>query len=212
MSRVRALPRKAGNPSGMWSWLLALEVVSPIVVLLLQRWRRRPFPTEHVVTLPALLAPLALLCPWAAVPDHLGVGFGGPRLFIHWLTKYPNAGPINAEVLAGILCVLGAAVAPLALGIYRLAGGARRSVALSLALATLVAYVPVLLRLDVDLVRFGLLGAPSLVGPVESHEALGGPLVRGLAALASVVVALRAARPAGARKAEPSRVPAAPLA
>jgi len=108
---------------------------------------------------PALLAPLALLFPWAAVVGHLGTELGGPEFFHQWLTKHPDLGPVNCEVLLGILCLLGASLAPTVLAIYRLMGGHRRVVVLLLSAATVLAYLPVLIRLDLLLWVIGLLDA-----------------------------------------------------
>lgn len=176
--------------------LLGSEILLPLGFLAACRLRGRPFSANFILAPPALLAPLALLFPWAAVPDNLGVGFGGPGFFWDWLTKYPNMGPINYEVLLGILCVTGASLLPAALAAYRLSGGRRRLAERALTAAALVVYVPVLIRLDKDLWLVGLLGAPTLLGRVAAPEAACGPLVRLLAVLATIAMAARAGRQA----------------
>ncbi len=172
----------------MSTWLIGLELLLPLTVVVLHRLGAKRVSAELVLSCPGLLAPLALLYPWTAAPGHLGMELGGPELFRHWLTKYPNLGPVNFQVLLGILCILGASVAPAILAIHRLMGGHRRVLVLLLAAATVVAYVPVLIRLDVMLLLVGVLGAP------PQPEAAGGPLVRGLAAVATVILAARAIR------------------
>jgi hypothetical protein len=149
---------------------------------------------ERALALAPLLAPFALLFPWAAVPTRLGVGLAGPRFFLHWLTKYPNAGPIHVEVLLGVLCLAAVAVLPAAAASYRLAGGRRARVAIALAAMAVVAYVPVLVRLDVDLATVGLFGAHTLLGRVSAYEAVGGPLLRALAVVSTVGLAIHAGR------------------
>lgn len=34
------------------------------------------------------------------------LGDGGFRFFMHWLTKYPNFGPINYKVALGMVCIV----------------------------------------------------------------------------------------------------------
>lgn len=101
---------------------------------------------------PALLAPASLLFPWAVVPGHLGLGLAGARYFVHWLTKYPSLGPINWQVGAGIVCVLGCAWLPVVFAAYVLRARAPSTVRVTaLAVACVAVYVPVLLRLDLGL-------------------------------------------------------------
>ncbi|MEJ7729260.1 MAG: hypothetical protein WKG00_08595 [Polyangiaceae bacterium] len=157
---------------------------------------------ERLLALAPLLAPFALLFPWAAVPTRLGVGLAGPRFFVHWLTKYPSVGPVNAEVLLGILCLAAAAVLPAAAASYRLAGGRRAAVAIALAAAAVIAYLPVLVRLDVDLVMVGLLGADTLLGRTSAYEAACGPLLRALAVASTLALTIHAVR-AGRRPPAP---------
>lgn len=116
----------------MLTRLVSWEVLLPLTVVLFQCLQRKSFSHDLILTFPAMLAPLALIYPWAAIPGHMGVAFGRPRFFLHWLTKYPNLGPINYEVLLGILRILAASFVPAAFAIYRLAAGARRWVLIAL--------------------------------------------------------------------------------
>jgi hypothetical protein len=152
----------------------------------------RPTLVERLLTVAPLLAPFTLLFPWAAVPSKFGVGLAGPRYFLHWLTKYPTVGPVNAEVLLGMLCLVAVAVLPAAAASYWLAGGRRAAVTVALAACTVVAYVPVLVRLDVDLAMVGLFGAYTFAGPASAWHAGCGALLRGLAVASTVVLAVRA--------------------
>jgi hypothetical protein len=153
----------------------------------------RPNLVERLLTVAPLLAPFALLFPWAVVPGKLGVGLAGPRFFLHWVTKYPTLGPVNAEVLMGMLCLVAVAVLPAAAASYWLAGGRRTAVTLVLAACTVVAYVPVLVRLDVDLAMVGIFGAYTFAGPVSAWQAGCGALLRGLAVASTVMLAVYAA-------------------
>jgi hypothetical protein len=112
----------------------------------------RPRRWDEAVLAPCVLAPLAVIVPWAAVPTHLGPGLGGFSTFLAWLTRYPTMGPVNHEVLLGLFAVLGSCAMPAFLAVY--ASQARQPrfpVVATLALLHLLAYVPVLLRLDVEL-------------------------------------------------------------
>src|SRR3712207_1528853 len=83
--------------------LTLLLYLTPLVLLERSRHRKR-IPDRELqhwaVLSPCLLAPLATVYPWAVVPSRVpGIAYGGPRFFLHWLTKYPSLGPINHEVL-----------------------------------------------------------------------------------------------------------------
>jgi hypothetical protein len=95
------------------------------------------------------MAPLGVIPSWVVAPSHFGMTSGSLGFFLGWLTRYPNLGPINSEVLLGILCVLGSGAIPAAFGLYCLTKRDRSWVVLGLFMASqLVAYVPVLVRLD----------------------------------------------------------------
>lgn len=115
---------------------------------------------------PCALAPTACAAPW--VPS--GWGFDGWQYFLHWLTKYPNAGPINIQVLLGILCVLGVLFAPLGFGLYGLLVRQPRVKHLSvLALLYLVPQLAVFIQLDVHLWMASLIDEIvfiALLGPI----------------------------------------------
>jgi len=154
----------------------------------LQRVRGRPVTVDALLTCPALLAPAALLFPWVATGGHLGIELGGFGSFLAWSTKYPNLGPVNVQVLAGALCVVLASALPALLAIYRIGRESRTLVVGLLASTAVVAYVPVLIRLDLTLFVLGVFD------PLVEFEAAVGPLVRALAVAATVAMALRVAR------------------
>lgn len=143
-------------------------------LLVLSRGRLDPAERRRVLASPALLSPLSLLFPWAAAPGHLGLAVGGPSFFRTWLTKYPSLGPVNGEVLAGILCLLGAAFLPCLFAHLWLRCAQRRWL-LAVAALGLLCWVPVAVRLDVALTFTGFLAAES--------GAWAGPLLRAAATI-----------------------------
>ncbi len=95
-------------------------------------------------------APLALLFPWAVAAGPVPGAYAGMPYFLGWLTRYPNFGPVNIEVLAGTAAMLATGFLPAAVALLLLMAAPRRVVLGTLALV-MVAYVPVLLRLDIEL-------------------------------------------------------------
>ena len=144
------------------------------------------------VAIPALVAPLSVCFPWTAVPSKIGITFGEFGFFLHWLTKYPTVGPVNHEVLLGILCVLGCGFMPWLSAVLRRHGNSGRAAHLVLAGLALIPYVPVLIRLDANLFLAGTYSAATAGAPI--WVALG-PVLR-LAAILSIIGMLRH-RPAG---------------
>ena len=144
--------------------------------------------------LPGLLAPLALLFPWAAVPSNLGVALASWAYFRAWLTKYPTVAGVNHEVFLGVSCLVVLASVPLLVSVYRLKGGHNLWHLGAATLGVLLAYAPVLLRLDATLVLVGVFGAPTIasVDPSPAYEALGGPLLRLAAVIGTVALTVRA--------------------
>lgn len=130
-------------------------------------------------------APLALLYPWAVAPGVPPGAFVELPYFLGWLTRYPNLGPVNIEVLAGIGALLATAYLPVVVGAAVLLQAPRRSVQ-GVAILALVAYVPVLTRLDIEL---GLVAGRLL----DEYDILPfpiyGPMMRGAAVLAALILA-----------------------
>ncbi len=115
---------------------------------------------------PCCLAPLAILGAWTVAP---GPGYGGFGYFLHWLTKYPNFGPINIEVLIGILCVLLSSLLPAAFASYAITQRPRRLLVLALVALELACLVAVIINLDFAMLFWGftVIRSPTLfVGPV----------------------------------------------
>jgi hypothetical protein len=100
---------------------------------------------------PCLIATLSVLYPWTVAPGKGFPAVGGFSYFIGWLTKYPNWGPINYEVLLGILCMLGASSIPVAFALYHVqARPPRAGVLGTILLLDLVAFIPLVIYLDFD--------------------------------------------------------------
>jgi hypothetical protein len=122
--------------------------VLPLAFVAALIWARRPERAEvrPLVALgPCLLAPLAIIAPWAVVPSRLGPAHAGLRFFVAGLSQ----GPVHVEILLGLCGVLLSAALPAAFAAHALAAREPSARALRLlALGQLVAYVPVLLRLD----------------------------------------------------------------
>ncbi len=133
--------------------------------------RRRRLRREAFLT-PCAFAPLAVLAPWVVAPSAFGPSYGSFPFFVAWLTRYPTFGPVNHEVLLGIGAVLGACAMPSVLAVYATTRRSLRPhVVATLALLQLVAYVPVFVRLDQDLLAYAVIvargGTTTLLGPVS---------------------------------------------
>jgi hypothetical protein len=178
-----------GPESSGWWWRVAALlclVALPVALALTARGRGASTLAARLVAAPALLAPLAVCFPWTVAPDHLGLGFGEFGFFLHWLTKYPSQGPINVEVLLGILCVLGCAFLPwltAALALSHRGSRITRAVLLGLAL---IPYVPVLIRLDLLLFAAGIVMKSTSFQPVPPIWAAFGAMLR-LTAILSMI-------------------------
>lgn len=177
----------AGLPLGA-PWLALAALLAPPGVAVVARLDRRPGLQGLALVVPCFTAPLAALYGWAVVPPRIpGIGVAGPDYFVHWLTRYPNLGPVNGEVLAGILCILGASAIPVAYGFYRLYVGRPRRLVLGLLLGfQLLAFVPVLMFLDQQLLLLAWYGMPQMDRPIYLAW---GPLLR-CAALGVMIVGL----------------------
>lgn len=109
---------------------------------------RRDF-LELSVLVPCFCAPLAVSGLWTLAPAAMGIGIGGYEYFLHWITKYPNFGPVNLAVLLGFLCVLGLFFLPFLFSLYAVTARKPRLLHLFIFfVADLVLYVAVFIRLD----------------------------------------------------------------
>lgn len=167
---------------------------------------------REALLVPCVLAPLAVLSPWVIAPSHLGPSYASLPFFLAWLDRYPTMGPVNHEVLLGIGAVLGACALPALLAAHvAIARRPAPRVVIPLALLQLVAYLPVLVRLDAEILAYAAMiareGPIAFLGPIEGpwwQDALhalmvgAGALLRALATLAMlamVPLSLRAEEP-----------------
>jgi len=104
--------------------------------------------------LPCAAAPAALLYPWGATPGPPLGGFGELPYFLSWLFRYPNLGPFNYEVLAGIAAMLAAGFLPALVAVLAQMRAPRPALR-TVAVLALIAYLPVLIRLDLVLTVVG---------------------------------------------------------
>ena len=196
---------RTGMLSGPYlvSAALAFVLVSGLRAALMRdpEPRRRAF-TETLL-IPCVLAPLAVVFPWFVAPSHFGGALVDLPYFLDWLTRYPNLGPIHYEVALGIGALLGASAMPAFFAAHasRVPRVGPRT-ALAFLLLQLIAYVPVLLHLDLGALAVASITA--IDGPLsllaserEGSIELGlviasGPLLRLAATAAMLAMAIRA--------------------
>lgn len=174
-----------------WMALLLLGAIAGLLGL--RPGRLGPTLRRRVLASPLFVAPLALLFPWYAGPDNMGIGIGGPGFFRGWLTRHPNLGPVNYEVLCGVLCLLGAAYLPCLFALLWLRRE-RSGWLLTVAGLGLLCWAPVAYRLDLLLLMGWL-------SPLTLGSLWAGPLLRATAAILMMGLAygaLRQPRRAGA--------------
>jgi hypothetical protein len=131
---------------------------------------------------PCVLAPLAVTYAWTLAPAPLGIGIGGYRFFLHWLTKYPNLGCINQEVFLGIGCVILCSFLPAPFAACAVARPPKRTAAIGILIAEYLTYGAVLVVLDGPTVQGVLLDGLGL-RPWLVVYLVSGPLLRAAAAV-----------------------------
>lgn len=104
--------------------------------------------------LPCAAAPAALLYPWVATHGPPAGGFAELPYFLSWLFRYPNLGPFNYQVLAGIAAMLAAGFLPALVAVLAQVRAPRRALR-TVAVLAMIAYLPVLIRLDLVLTVVG---------------------------------------------------------
>ena len=178
------------TPDWVLLLVLGLELLFPFAALWAMAGIARGKSSIPIAALlPCFLAPTSVLGPW-----HAGLGLGGFEFFLVWLTKYPDQGPVNLEVLLGILCVLGAGAMPVVFGLYGGLSSRPKGWVLGLIfLCGLIPYIPVVVVLDPTLVQYGVAGvlswwiqSLSMVEPI----ALFSPLVRNAAQFSMLFILL----------------------
>jgi hypothetical protein len=144
--------------------------------------------SNAALLLPCALTPVAALGPWTVAPSHLGVAPAHFPFFVSWLSRYPNFGPINLEVLLGTGAMLGACAMPTFFTWYSLSSASSEQKRWLIFALHLVAYVPVLFELDFSLVIFAL---ATLQSDAANILFLSAPLQRMVSTIAMFVLALR---------------------
>lgn len=115
-------------------------------------------------------APLAVIPPWALTSGKIWIGYGGFGYFLSWLTKYPNLGPVNYEVLLGILCMLGACFLPWLFAILAVGNWLTVRRAWVLLALQLIAFVPWLIEIDAGILIYVPLRLLMLFGPEPAEN------------------------------------------
>ena len=179
-------------PPALVGGLFGLVLLTPLLLWMWSRRSPRPRYVQHLAVLsPCFFAPLAVLHTWALIPGPGGLGYASLPTFLHWLTKYPNLGPINSDVLLGILCVLGSSAVPVAFGLLALRPQVHKLALLPVALAWTLPYGALFVHLDGMMWWIGLSGVPTMTGTFRDPSLLFGPILRTLPLLSMGAVMLR---------------------
>lgn len=126
------------------------------------------------------LAPFALWYPWVITGGSTDPGYGGVLHFMTWLTKNPNFGSVNLQVLIGIVCMIAITVLPPVYAFHALSDKPHMGRLLVIYSICLIAFMPVLVRLDLMLWVTGFSDSTPQSGESESLYGLDyvyGPLL-----------------------------------
>ncbi|WP_455212060.1 hypothetical protein [Kaarinaea lacus] len=126
------------------------------------------------------LAPFALWYPWVITGGSTDPGYGGILHFMEWLTKNPNVGPVNIQVLIGVICMITITALPPVYAFHALSEKPVMGRLLVLYSICLIAFTPVFIRLDLMLWITGFSDAPQQTGDNEGLYGLDlvyGPLL-----------------------------------
>lgn len=163
--------------------IVDLAILLPISLILAAKIiDKTDQPLELMALLsPCFMAPLSVLHIWALVPGNLGIGEGGFEFFLGWLVKYPNFGPVNLDILLGILAVLGTGVMPVIFGLYFWYTKKRSDLLLRLlSILFLIPFFAVFFVLDLGLWYVGLNEMWEVFDSATDHMILYGPIMRSL--------------------------------
>jgi len=104
---------------------------------------------HSIVTALLFLSPLSLSMIWVFVPGGMTGGFAGYEFFIESVSRYPNWGSVNLEVVLGLVCIVMSAFLPTVFALSFLFKCAYRQQFLAaILLLYLVIYIPVFMKLD----------------------------------------------------------------
>ncbi len=181
---------------------LGLVASLRLLVLAMRDPERAPRLRREAILVPCVLAPLAVVSPWVIAPSHFGPAYGNVSFFLAWVDRYPTVLGVNHEVVLGIGALLGACALPAALAFHvGTAARPRPWIVAFLAALQLVAYLPVLSHLDLEILgyasRVAEEGAWTIAGPIRGSwwqnlcAGLGvgaGALLRALATLSMLAL------------------------
>jgi hypothetical protein len=138
---------------------------------------RRDLSTDFWLYL-CFLAPFALWYPWVVTHGSGHADYGGVLYFMQWLTKHPNVGPVNIQILIGMVCMIAITVLPAVYAFHALSDKPRMGTLLVLYSVCLLAFVPVFIRLDLMLWVSGFSGnLPQTGDDINGLELTYGPLM-----------------------------------
>lgn len=132
----------------------------PVVWLILKYGLRSNQPSREFWLYMCFLSPFAVIYPWVITSGTPSAGYGGFLYFIEWLTKHPNLGPINIQVLIGTVCVIGIALLPAIYAYQALAEKPELGKLIFYLSLFLLFFAPVFIRLDLMLWLSGWSGEP----------------------------------------------------
>jgi hypothetical protein len=163
-----------------WFDLAPLALVVASIIWLYRKFvLRRDLSNDFWLYL-CFLAPFALWYPWVITSGSTDPGYGGFLYFMEWLTKNPNLGAVNLQVLIGIICMITTTVLPPVYAFHALSDKPHMSRLLLLFSICLIAFMPVFIRLDLMLWITGFGGGSHPAGASEGLHGLDlayGPLL-----------------------------------
>lgn len=155
----------------LWFHLPPLVIAAaPLAWLILKYGRQAVHSNNNFWLYMCFLTPFALIYPWV-ITGSTAPGYGGFLYFMEWLTKNPNAGPVNIQVFIGILCMISIAFIPSFYAYQALSHKPRTSWLLALFSVGLIAFTPVFIQLDLMLWISGFVDTPT---PARNSNGLHG--------------------------------------
>jgi len=124
-------------------------LLATLSILLFVLSLRHKISIYYMLLLPCFFSMFYFTGHWYFGNAPFGIGLGGFFFFLHWLTKYPNFGPINYEIALGMICIFLNHFLPLLFIFIILIFKNRKSILLLIILILdLIAYLPVIIKLD----------------------------------------------------------------
>lgn len=173
-----------------------LLIIVPLSLLILKRYFPfyRSYLNRLAVLSPCFLAPFAVLYSWVFTPGGLTGGYGGYEFFIGWLTKYPNLGSINYEVLLGMICIIGSSFVPVIFAYFNLKFvQSKKALLIGLLITNLVLFIPVFIELDIGLWITGFFGAFTIGANMtpQGIEVFYSPTLRSIPLIIMIIITVK---------------------